>query len=74
MLKTSLQISDLDGDEVEGGDVDGAAGADALAGDVEELPVEVEALVGAEEVAGEDEVDQELFADAERIELLGGES
>ncbi len=63
----------LNGDEVEGGDVDGAAGADALAGDVEELPVEVEALIGAEEVAGEDEVDQKLFADAERVELVGGD-
>ena len=73
VLKTSLQISDLDGDEVEGGDVDGAAGADALAGDVEELPVEVEAFVGAEEVAGEDEVDEEFFADAEGVELLGGD-
>ena len=63
----------LDADEVEGGDVDGAAGADALAGDVEELPVEVEAFVGAEEVAGEDEVDEEFFADAEGVELLGGD-
>ena len=60
----------LDADEVEGGYVDGAAGADGLAGDVEELPVEVEAFVGAEEVAGEDEVDEEFFADAERVELL----
>ena len=63
----------LDADEVEGGDVDGAAGADALAGDVEQLPVEVEALVGAEEVAGEDEVDEQFFADAEGVELLGGD-
>src|SRR5271168_3971737 len=63
----------LDGDEVEGVHVDGAAGADTLAGDVEELPVEVEALIGAEKVAGEDEVDQELFADAEGVELLGGD-
>ena len=62
----------LDGDEVEGGYVDGASGADALAGYVEELPVEVEAFVGAEEVAGEDEVDEEFFADAEGVELLGG--
>src|SRR6202042_611361 len=53
----------LNGDEVEGGYVDGPAGADALVGDVEELPVEVEAFVGAEEVAGEDEVDQKFFAD-----------
>src|SRR3984885_6760941 len=62
----------LDGDEVEGRYVDGAARADALVGDVEKLPVEVEAFVGAEEVAGEDEVDEEFFADAERDELLGG--
>lgn len=63
----------LDGDEVEGGDVDGAAGTDALAGDVEELPVEVEAFVGAEEVAGEDEVDEEFLSDAEWVELGGGD-
>ena len=63
----------LDGDEIEGGYVDGASGADALAGDVEELPVEVEAFVGAEEVSGEDEVDEEFFADAEGVELLGGD-
>ena len=63
----------LDADEIEGGYVDGATGADALAGDVEELPVEVEALVGAEEVSGEDEVDEEFFADAEGVELLGGD-
>ena len=63
----------LDGDEIEGGDIDGAAGADALIGHVEELPVEVEAFVGAEEVAGEDEVDEEFFADAEGVELLGGD-
>ena len=63
----------LDADEIEGGDVDGAAGADGLAGDVEELPVEVEAFVGAEEVAGEDEVDEQFFADAEGVELLGGD-
>jgi hypothetical protein len=61
----------LDGDEIEGGDVDGAACADALAGDVEELPVEVESLVGAQEVAGEDEIDQKLFADAEWVKLMG---
>ncbi len=63
----------LDADEVEGGYVDGASGAHALAGDVEELPVEIEAFVGAEKVAGEDEVDEEFFADAEGIELLGGD-
>jgi hypothetical protein len=57
----------LDADEVEGGYVDGAAGADALAGDVEELPVEVEALVGAEEVASEDEVDEEFLPDAQGV-------
>src|SRR5205814_1726659 len=60
----------LDGDKVEGGDVDGAAGADALTGHVEELPVEVEALVGAEEVARENEVDEKFFADAQGVELL----
>ena len=61
----------LHGDEVEGGHVDGAAGADALVGNVEQLPVEVEAFVGAQEVAGEDELDQELLAYAKRVELLG---
>ncbi len=60
----------LDADEVEGGDVDGAAGANALRRDVEELPVEIEAFFGAEEVAGEHEVNEKFFADAERIELL----
>src|ERR1700727_1136797 len=61
----------LDADEIEGGDVDGAAGADALAGNVEELPIEVEAFVGAQEVAGEDKVDEKFFAYAQGIELLG---
>ena len=63
----------LDGDEIERGHVDGTAGADGLAGDVEELPVEVEAFVGAEEVSGEDEVDEEFLADTEWVELLGGD-
>ena len=34
----------LNADKVEGGYVDGAARADALAGDIEELPVEIEAF------------------------------
>jgi hypothetical protein len=63
----------LDADEVEGGDVDGAAGTDALARDVEKLPVEVKTFFGAKEVAGEDEVDEKFFADAERVELRGGD-
>ena len=41
-----------------------------LRGDVEQLPVEVEAGVGAHEVAGEHEAHQQLLADGERIELL----
>ena len=63
----------LNADEIEGGYVDGATGLDALARDVEELPVEVETFFGAEKVAREDEVNQELFTDAERIELRGGD-
>src|ERR1700733_13067667 len=63
----------LDADQVEGSDVDRAAGADALADDVEERPVEVEAFFGPEEVAGKDEVDEKFFTDAERIELHGGD-
>ncbi len=43
------------------------------AGDVEQLPVEVEALVGADEVAGEDEVDEEFAADGEGVELMAGD-
>src|SRR5215469_15063629 len=43
----------LDADEIEGRYVDGTSGTDALAGDVEELPVEIEALVGAKEVSRE---------------------
>ncbi len=62
----------LDCDQIERGDVDGAAGANALAGHVEELPVEIESLVGAQEVSCKDKMHQQLFADAERIELLGG--
>ena len=54
----------LDGDEIEGSDADGAAGADALAVDVEQLPAEVEAALRTEEAAGEDEVDDELLAEA----------
>jgi hypothetical protein len=37
----------LDGDEVEGGDADGSAGAHALRTDVEELPAEVEPGFGS---------------------------
>ncbi len=37
------------------------------------MPVEVEAGAGAQKVAGEDEADQQFFADGERIELLGGD-
>ena len=59
----------LDADEVKGGDVDGAAGANALTRNIEELPVEVEAFVRAEEVAGEDEVDEKLFANTQWVEL-----
>ena len=51
----------MDVDEVEGGYVDGATGANALAGDVEELPVEIETLLGAHEVVSENEVDEEFF-------------
>jgi hypothetical protein len=40
--------------------------------DVEQLPVEVEALLGAQEVAGEDELHQQLLADASGVELLAG--
>ncbi len=44
----------LDGDEVERGHADGSTGADAEGGDVEQLPVEVEAVFRAQEAAGED--------------------
>ena len=42
----------LDTHEVEGGNVDGPPGTNALTGNIEELPIEVKAFIRAEEVAG----------------------
>ena len=63
----------LHADEVEGCDVDGSARAHGLRGNVEQLPVQVEAGAGAHEVAGEHEAHQQLLADGERVELLRGD-
>ena len=63
----------LHADQVERGDVDGAACAHRLRGDVQQLPVQVEARVRAHEVAGKHEPHQQLFADGERVELLRGD-
>ena len=59
-------------DQVKGSNTDGSAGADTLRGDIEQLPVEVEALFGAEKTAGKDKRDQQIFADGERIHLGHG--
>jgi hypothetical protein len=59
----------LDGNKVEGWNTDGAPGANALTGDIEQLPVEIKALFRADEIAGEDPLDEQLVSDFERIHL-----
>src|SRR5579871_3928596 len=63
----------LNRDEIEGRDADGATGAHTLRGNVEELPVEIEALLGAEEVASQDVGNEQALADLERVHLRDGE-
>ncbi len=63
----------LHGDKVERSDANGSAGAHALRGDIEQLPVEIESFFGAEEVAGEHEGDEQLFADRQRVHLRDGQ-
>ena len=59
-------------DEVEGRHADGAAGAHALPGHVEQLPVEVEALFRTHEIARQHELHQQLLSHGQRIHLLHG--
>ena len=63
----------LHGDQVERSNADGAAGAHALRGDVEQLPVEIEALLGTQKAAREHEGDQQALADGKRVHLRDGQ-
>ena len=64
----------LDGDQIERCNADGSAGADALRTNVEQLPVQVESIFRTEKIAGENEGDQQLAPDGERVHLRDGKA
>jgi len=59
-------------DKIERGHANGSAGTDALGCDVKKLPVEVEALFGAQKAAGKHKRDKQMLANRERVHLRHG--
>jgi hypothetical protein len=63
----------LYGDQVKRRNADGAARADALRCNVEQLPVQVESALRAKEVSGKHERDQQLLSNRKRVKAGDGQ-